>query len=440
MINEAIEVKLKRPHKKQGFVDSKVPRIVVKAGRRSGKTIGAAVKAVRHFLAGGRVLYGAPTQDQVESFWWEVTQSLYDPVEQGIFYKNETKHLIELPNTKQRIRAKTCWNADTLRGDWADLLILDEWQLMNEGAWELVGAPMLLDNDGQALFIFTPPSLHSRSVSKARDVRHASKLFKQVENSKDKRWAAFSFTSHDNPHISSKALEEIALDMSDLAYRQEIMAEDVDEAPGALWSRELVKSMRVAGDTDLEALSLARIAVGVDPPGGSTECGIVAAARGTDGHIYILQDSSLLGSPETWASKVISTFVDNEADIIVGEKNYGGDMVESTIKQAAKDAGVAIRYKNVTASRGKAVRAEPIAARSERGMIHFVGTFSALEDELCMWIPGETKESPNRLDAFVWACTELMPKTSSWRPVEERENEMKEEEKKKKAEEMFFPA
>jgi hypothetical protein len=140
MINEAIEVKLKRPHKKQGFVDSKVPRIVVKAGRRGGKTIGAAVKAVRHFLAGGRVLYGAPTQDQVESFWWEVTQSLYNPIELGIFYKNETKHLIELPNSKQRIRAKTCWNADTLRGDWADLLILDEWQLMNEGAWELVGA------------------------------------------------------------------------------------------------------------------------------------------------------------------------------------------------------------------------------------------------------------------------------------------------------------
>ncbi len=74
MINEEIEVKLKRPHKKQGFVDSKVPRIVVKAGRRGGKTIGAAVKAVRHFLAGGRVLYGAPTQDQVESFWWEVTR------------------------------------------------------------------------------------------------------------------------------------------------------------------------------------------------------------------------------------------------------------------------------------------------------------------------------------------------------------------------------
>jgi len=249
---------------------------------------------------------------------------------------------------------------------------------------------------------------------------------------------------HDNPYISKKALEEIALDMSPLAYRQEIMAEDVDESPGALWSRDLVSSMRVAGDTDLEKLSLARIAVGVDPPGGSTECGIVAAGRGADGHLYILEDASLLGSPETWSSKVINTFVDNQADIIVGEKNYGGDMVESTIKQAAKDAGVAIRYKNVTATRGKAIRAEPIAARSERGMIHLVGSFSALEDELCMWIPGETRESPNRLDAFVWACTELTPNVVSWRPVEERENvrkhEMKEEEKQKKAEDMFFPA
>jgi len=438
--DQKVKVRLKWPHDKQGFVDSKVPRIVVKAGRRSGKTIGAAVKAVRHFLAGGRVLYGAPTQDQVESFWWEVTQALYLPIQEGGFYKNETKHLVELPNSKQRIRAKTCWNADTLRGDWADLLILDEWQLMNEGAWELVGAPMLLDNDGQAVFIFTPPSLHSKSISKARDVRHATKLFKQVESSNDKRWECFTFTSHDNPYISRKALEEIALDMSDLAYRQEIMAEDVDESPGALWTRDLVNSMRVPGDTDLKALSLARIAVGVDPPGGSTECGIVAAGRGADGHLYILEDASLLGSPETWSSKVINTFVDNQADIIVGEKNYGGDMVESTIKQAAKDAGVAIRYKNVTASRGKAIRAEPIAARSERGMIHLVGSFSALEDELCMWIPGETRESPNRLDAFAWACTELMPKVSSWRPAGEQLNEMREEEKKKRAEEMFFPA
>lgn len=402
---KVIEVRLKRPHKYQQWVDSTVPRIVVKAGRRGGKTTGTAIKAVKRFLDGGRVLYGAPTQEQVESFWWEVKMALDNPINAGIFTKNETMHTIELPKTKQRIRAKTCWNADTLRGDWGDLLILDEFQLMNEDTWEIVGAPMLLDNNGDALFIFTPPSLHSRSVTKAKDPRHASKMFKRVQDGNDKRWAAFSFTSHDNPHISHAALEEIALDMSALAYRQEIMAEDVDEAVGALWSRGLIERMRVSVCPDL-----ARIAVGVDPPGGATECGIVAVGLGTDGHLYIIRDTSLKASPERWSQAAIDTYTDCDADIVCGEKNFGGDMVETTIKQAAKDLEVEIKYKNVTASRGKAVRAEPVQARSERGMVHIVGSLPQLEDELCMWVPGETKESPNRLDAMVWACAELMTK------------------------------
>ena len=90
-----------------------------------------------------------------------------------------TEHTVEKLGTMQRIRAKTAWNADTLRGDFADLLILDEWQLMNESAWEDVGAPMLLDNNGDAIFIYAPPSLKFRSVTKARDPLYAAKMFKQ---------------------------------------------------------------------------------------------------------------------------------------------------------------------------------------------------------------------------------------------------------------------
>ena len=103
--------------------------------------------------------------------------------------------MIERPGSDQRIRAKTAWNADTLRGDYADLLILDEWQLMNEEAWEVVGAPMLLDNNGDAVFIYTPPSLHSRSTSKARDPRHAAKLFQRAQADTTGRWEVFHFTS-----------------------------------------------------------------------------------------------------------------------------------------------------------------------------------------------------------------------------------------------------
>ena len=248
-----IDALLRRPNPKQiPIIGSKAKRKVIRAGRRGGKTVVAALIAVKAFLAGRRILYGTPTQEQVDTFWFEVKRALGDLIDKGIFVKNETLHSIELPGTKQRIRAKTCWNADTLRGDYCDLLILDEYQLMNEEAWEVVGAPMLLDNNGDAIFIYTPPSLHSRSVSKARDPRHAAKLYKAAEakmlsaqnEGRPPRWEVFHFTSLDNPVLSKDALDEIASDMSAISYRQEILAEDMDEIPGALWTHSLLDRTR----------------------------------------------------------------------------------------------------------------------------------------------------------------------------------------------------
>lgn len=224
-----LTVHMRRPHASQApFLDSEAKRIIVRAGRRGGKTVGAAIKAVERFAEGGRVLYATPTAEQHDRFWFEVSAALEEPIKAGLYKCNNSEHYIERPGTRNRIKAKTAWNADTLRGDDADLLILDEWQLMNEDAWEIVGAPMLLDNDGSALFIYTPPSLLNAGVSKARDPRHAAKMFQAAQEDKTGRWAAFHFTSHDNPHISRQALAEITRDMSAMAYRQEILAEDDD--------------------------------------------------------------------------------------------------------------------------------------------------------------------------------------------------------------------
>ena len=148
-------VSLPRPHEHQAaFINSPAKRKVIRAGRRGGKTVGISIYAVERFLRGRRVLYAAPTTEQVGRFWTTVTRAFQAPIDAGIFRKNETEHVIELPGTEQRIRAKTAWNADTLRGDYADDLIFDEWQLINEDAWDVVGAPMLLDNDGDATFIY----------------------------------------------------------------------------------------------------------------------------------------------------------------------------------------------------------------------------------------------------------------------------------------------
>ncbi len=188
--------------------------------------MGIAIKSVEKFLQGRRQLYCAPTAEQIDRFWFEVVLALTPLLNTGVYKKNETEHYIEKPGTEERIKAKTVWNAETLRGDYADDLYLDEWQLMDEDTWGVVGAPMLLDNNGDATFIYTPPSLRSAGVSKARDPRHASKLFKKASEDKTGRWQTFHFTSHDNPHISRDALHELIQDMSKKSYRQEILAED----------------------------------------------------------------------------------------------------------------------------------------------------------------------------------------------------------------------
>jgi len=404
-----LTVHLRVLHPKQELIKaSTAKRIIVRAGRRGGKTVFAADWAVDNFLDGKRVLYGVPTSDQLQKFWFEVTRALAEPIEAGVFKVDKTMHTIERPGTENRIRAKTCWNADTLRGDYADRLALDEVQLMAEDTWGTVGAPMLLDNNGDALFIYTPPSLHSRSTSKARDKGWMTKFTKQHANDPKGRWKIFSFTSHDNSYISAEALDDITEDMSATAIRQEIYAEDMDEAPGALWHRQKTQigTQWILGLDDnrvFKTPELIRVVVGVDPSGSSTgdACGIIGAGMDNNKHHYTLEDNSIQGSPDMWAREACKTYHKLKADVMVAEKNYGGEMVEKVIR----DTDPTVNVKLVSATRGKAVRAEPISALTERGTDHMVGSFPSLEDELCLWVPGDA--SPNRLDAKVWADTEL---------------------------------
>lgn len=187
-----------------------------------GKTTGVAILAIEAMLKGRRVLEAAPVSDQTNAFWAACKKALAEPIAAGIIAKNETERTLEMPNGG-RIKTKTAFNADTLRGDYADLLILDEYSLMDPDAWNEVGAPMLLDNDGDAVFIFTPLRKN-----------HAYHLFVRAQADDTGRWEAYQFTSFDNPHLSEEALAEITSDMTDEAYRQEIMAEFL-EGEGAVF-------------------------------------------------------------------------------------------------------------------------------------------------------------------------------------------------------------
>jgi hypothetical protein len=411
----AVRARLRLPHaEQQRFIGSPAKRKVIRAGRRGGKTVGVALIALDAFLAGRRVLYAVPTQEQVTRFWFEVKRALEPAIDAGQVYKNETQHIVEVVGTEQRIRAKTAWNADTLRGDYADVLILDEYQLMAENAWGEVGAPMLLDNNGDAIFIYTPPSLRSASASKAQDKRHAAKLFVQAQADQTGRWATFHFTSHANPFLSHEALTDIVADMSVAAHQQEILAEDIQEIPGALWTQALLDRTRVQS---AQVPTLVRMAVALDPAGTSKETsdemGIVAGGVSTHGHGYTLRDASQRGTPAACAKVAIQVYDALQADVLIGEANNGGEWIETVVRFVAAEMyrqgerdSPHVHYKMVHASRAKQTRAEPIATEFEHGRLHHVGVFPALEDEMTFWVPG--MPSPSRMDAAVWLYTELL--------------------------------
>ena len=332
--------------------------------------------------------------------------ALAEPIEFGIYRKLEGEKKIFKPGTEpqQYIHCHTVWNPDVLRGGSTDLLILDEFQLMNEDVWENVCPPRLADRNGDAVFIYTPPSMRMRAKTSARDPLYCAKMFKKYMNNPD--WLCMTATSFDNPNISEEGLKAVSADLTQLAYRQEIMAEDIDEVPGALWTFGLIDESRI-DSIPKSALPLVRVVVGVDPSGSTTnEAGIVSAAKGSDGHGYVLADKSLLApTPRTWAQEAVWAYYQLKADRIIGERNYGGDMVKEVITTVDEN----VSYHDVTATRGKQVRAEPIAALYEKKMIHHVGDFEKLEEEMCSYVPGITKQSPNRMDALVWALTELFP-------------------------------
>jgi phage terminase large subunit-like protein len=189
------------------------------------------------------------------------------------------------------------------------------------------------------------------------------------------------------------------------------------EVNGALWSLEDrvapdgktmpgIDALRVAAAPELQ-----RIVVSIDPSGtrgdgAGDDIGIIVAGLGMDGHGYILHDGTCQMSPEGWGRRAVDLYHRYNADRIVAERNFGGDMVRFTVKTADSNAA----FKEVVASRGKAVRAEPVSALYEQGKIHHVGHFSDLEDQMCNFTAsGYVGEgSPDRADALVWALTELI--------------------------------
>lgn len=189
--------------------------------------------------------------------------------------------------------------------------------------------------------------------------------------------------------------------------QQEIHAEILEDTPGALWTYDLISNNRCTYEK-FKTIELVKIAVAIDPAVSakvtSNETGIVAGGIDANGEGYILADRSGTYSPTQWATKALELLAHFKGDRILAEVNNGGDMVESTLRSISPR----VPYAAVHASRGKRTRAEPISALYEQGLVHHVGVFPLLEDQMTTWDATDGSDSPDRIDALVWLLTWLM--------------------------------
>lgn len=199
-------------------------------------------------------------------------------------------------------------------------------------------------------------------------------------------------------------IENTLAGLNDRQRRRFLNGQWLDDSGNGLWTIGMIDRSRVPTAPAV----LERIVIGVDPSvtgnSNSDFTGIVAAGRDQHGSYYVLADASLRGSPLSWATAVSRLFEQLGADRVIGEVNQGGDLIEMALRTTNPD----LPFKAVRATRGKLLRAEPVAALYEQNKVHHVGFFPELEDQMCSYHPQSSASSPDRLDALVWALTELI--------------------------------
>jgi phage terminase large subunit-like protein len=367
------------------------------AGRGFGKTRCGA-EWVREQITGGmakRVALVAPTAADARDVMVEGESGLLaiaPPAERPHY--EPSKRRLTWPNGA----VATLYSADEperLRGPQFDCAWCDElaaWRY--PVAWDMLMMGLRLGENPRAVVTTTP-----------KPVRLIRTLLKSPD------CVVTRGSTRDNAQNLAPSFLKAVLSMYEGTRlgRQELEAELLDDVPGALWTRDTIERARVTSPP-----ALRRVVVAIDPAVSTSESadetGIVVAGLGEDGQGYVLEDLSGRFHPQEWAARAIGAFRARQADRIVAETNNGGAMVEATLRMIDSS----VPYKPVHASRGKMVRAEPVAALYEQGRVHHVGAFPALEDQMCAFNGGTNlRPSPDRLDALVWALTELIVERGS---------------------------
>jgi phage terminase large subunit-like protein len=367
------------------------------AGRGAGKTRSGAEWVQERVETGvaGRIHLIAPTAADCRDVLLEgpagilsIAQSSNRPVYSSSLRK------VEWPNGAIALLFSSD-EPDRLRGPQADTLWIDELCAMRS-AQEVLDMAMLglrLGKNPRCLITTTP-----------RPIKPFKKL---VERAGQDVVITRCSTMANAGNLARPFLSQILQQYQGTRLgRQELNAELLLDVPGALWNLAMLEETRV----NEAPAQFQRIVIGVDPAGSTAEwadqTGIVVCALGHDSHLYVLEDASGSFTPSQWAQVCVDLYHRHRADRICVERNYGGDMVEATIRSV--DPSVAI--KAVTSSRGKVLRAEPVSALWEQKRAHIVGSMATLEDQLCNFTHTWDRArdgSPDRLDAMIFAATEL---------------------------------
>jgi phage terminase large subunit-like protein len=370
---------------------------LILAGRGAGKTR-AGAEAVREWIKGFPfVNLVGPTHDDVRDVMVlgeSGLMAICPAAERPQFSRNSARLVWPNGAVSQLFSAE---EPDRLRGKQHMKLWLDEVAAWNyPDAFEQALLGLRLGDKPQAVITTTP---------------RPTKLIKRLVDDKDAIVTRGS-TFDNSPHLAEAFLKRItARYQGRMIGRQELFAEIVEEAPGALWTRALIERQRLTAGASAAVYS--QIVIGVDPPAKSgasaDECGIVVVGRTPEGAIHVIADLTSQGeTPGQWSARVGVAFRRFKANRVVAEINNGGEMVVEVLRQS--DANLPVR--TVTATRGKFLRAEPVAAAYERGTVHHLGDFPKLEDQLCSLTPDFDARvsgfSPDRADALVWAIADLI--------------------------------
>ena len=347
------------------------------AGVGSGKTYAGVLASLVACQRAERGAIVAPTYPMLKDV---VLPTFREIAEGGIDALNKADLYAEMSNGS-KVLFRSADKPERLRGTNLGWAWVDEAALVGEDTWDILLGRLRLD-PGRA-WLTTTPKGHNW-------------VYDRFVDSPDKEHETVRASTRDNPHLPESYVESLEEQYTERFRRQEIEGEFM-EAEGALWSFADIQR-------DAAPESMDRIVIGVDPAGGGPdEVGIVAVGK-AGGRAYVLGDHSMKGSPNAWASAVRNAYKQHSADRVVAERNFGGDMVESTLRTAAVNMPVEV----INASRGKQQRAEPVAALYEQGKVSHPEPMDELETQMTTWDPAESGESPDRVDALVWALTELV--------------------------------